>query len=211
MVCTRLAYRGPPTSSSLEPSTFHITFTENHCPKTSPTLSSTIRRLAEHSGTLDTRGLNILHRRFRGGKWHSRGRVHHQPHSVRLPDGSTAFQAELGAILCALQHAKHHPATTVNIFTDNLAALQAITNFATKDNRIFIPSIQHLLQNLHIDDTHTNLVWIPGHSGIQGNERADNAACMAASDPTITFPVTPSYITIKTLLHSVATDESERA
>ena len=60
------------------------------------------------------------------------------------------------------------------IFTDSASVLSALERGSCKD-----PNIQKLYQltSLHINqDQQLTICWIPGHSGIKGNEIADRLA-----------------------------------
>ncbi|KAG0712954.1 Gag-Pol polyprotein [Chionoecetes opilio] len=94
-------------------------------------------------------------------------------HSCRITDGVSAFQAELTAIQCALEHARTLRDGAINIFTDSLSSLEALDHLSLKDNVLLLSSIYHLFQRLAAHNNTITLYWVPGHVGIAGNERAD--------------------------------------
>ena len=109
----------------------------------------------------------------------------------RLPSGSSVLQTELVAILGALLHSLQSPADTV-IHTDSLSAIQTLSHCDIKDNVKLTTHILHLAASLRAHGYSATLSWIPSHTGISGNERADAAARQAASLEQAPFPVVPS-------------------
>ena len=96
---------------------------------------------------------------------------------LRLPDGTTVFQAEVAAIAEAaatLTGMCNESMKYVKIFVDSQAALAAIANpYVT--SCIVAEAIEKL--NTLADLTRSvTLVWIPAHKGYEGNERADALA-----------------------------------
>ena len=98
------------------------------------------------------------------------------PTSLSAPCGelSSNFRAEVTALSLAASHLnaqKEAPKPTV-FLTDSLAALQALE--ATDPDQ----SLKDLKQQLNSLSRKTTVVlqWIPAHSGIKGNEKADRLA-----------------------------------
>ena len=60
------------------------------------------------------------------------------------------------------------------IFSDSLSALQALGKFKT-DHPLLI-QIQEFLHKIDADQKEIVFMWVPGHSGIRGNESAYRAA-----------------------------------
>lgn len=103
------------------------------------------------------------------------GRNPHVRTSASLGKYTTIFQAEVYAIdLCAqLLHQKQYRRKTIKIFTDSQAAVKAIASHRCKSKTVWCcqASLNELAKNNQVA-----IVWIPGHSNMEGNERADSLA-----------------------------------
>ena len=117
----------------------------------------------------------------------------------RLPDGSSSTQAELVAILLALQHAVEVGGAGVVIHSDSAGALQALSCPPVRDNINLLTSIHVLLDVLHTAGRRVDFSWLPSHAGIAGNEAADRAANEAALLPAPTHHIPPSISQCKRL------------
>ena len=95
------------------------------------------------------------------------------------------YTAELAALYLAVKQLwNHHECLTGRIYTDSQAAVKAIDQPRRQSGQAIIRDI---LDN--IDETISNyphlqieIVWIPGHAKIEGNEIADKEAKRAAQD-----------------------------
>ena len=78
--------------------------------------------------------------------------------------------------------------SNVVIFTDSISALQALMNEqdTSKETSKLALNLNNLMIKHQIDVV---LQWIPGHSGINGNERADTLAKQGANLPQPDVPV----------------------
>ena len=81
--------------------------------------------------------------------------------------------------------------SNIVIFTDSLSTLQALGSGTdvTKDFTHLVWALHNIISRHHVKEV---LQWIPSHTGIPGNERADELAKRGASLPQIETPVTYS-------------------
>ncbi|XP_059157881.1 uncharacterized protein LOC131942166 [Physella acuta] len=82
---------------------------------------------------------------------------------LRITDGASIFTAELTAILMAL--------TSISIITNALSALQAIKGGECCRDDI-VEEILHKCTEIKQSGRSVQMIWIPSHVGIQGNENA---------------------------------------
>ena len=118
----------------------------------------------------------------------------------RLNNGLSIFSAELYAILMALLYVadfQNIPSDVV-ILTDSRSALQSL-HYPKKNRKDLAIKIQTIVHQLSNKDCHVSMQWIPSHTGIYGNERADRAAKSGAnlSDVTNDIGLTLSEATSK--------------
>ena len=101
--------------------------------------------------------------------------------TLRLPDKSSIFKAEMYALLIAFQQIERSSQKHFIIFSDSKSALQAPQSKDWTN-----PLILQLLEQHHFLSTvlakTIHLCWIPGHVGIKGNELADRAVKDATND-----------------------------
>ena len=88
--------------------------------------------------------------------------------SVRLPNNTSIFQAELPAIMLAIRLIRKRKEKNFIIFCDSMSSLQALNRF-----KLELDLIQKILK----DYSHLTaigkivmLCWIPSHVNIPGNE-----------------------------------------
>lgn len=111
----------------------------------------------------------------------------------RLDINCTVFQAELLGIMMAVEWIEQHAncTSTYAIHVDSKAAILAAANKRT--THPLAVKIRQALTTLKSTKKIT-LHWIKGHSGLQGNERADYLARIAASyRTTIDYKSTPLH------------------
>ncbi|UYV63077.1 hypothetical protein LAZ67_2003064 [Cordylochernes scorpioides] len=99
-----------------------------------------------------------------------------QPVLLRLHPDCTAFQAELLAIRWTVRLVEEgYSREEITIASDCKSALSAICTSGPVRSTLVAEIIPALNTNQNV-----NLCWVPGHCGIDGNERADRAAKNAA-------------------------------
>ncbi len=96
----------------------------------------------------------------------------------RLSNNSSIYSAELVAILMALEWIEEVKPTDAIVFSDCKSAITAIGKF-DQDNKVIL-DIQRLYNSLKSQSTNVEIIWIPSHIGIYGNEWADLAAKKAS-------------------------------
>ena len=102
----------------------------------------------------------------------------------RLPDDTSIFIAELHAILIALKFIHHHNLRKACVCSDSRSALESIIH--SSFNQYIKIQLFNIHQTLIENGTQIKFLWVPGHTGIHGNEVADRKAKEALSLPNIT-------------------------
>ncbi|XP_074030324.1 uncharacterized protein [Leptinotarsa decemlineata] len=122
-------------------------------------------------------------------------------YTYRLPSFSSIYSGEVFAILSALQYCRRSVGDHV-IFTDSLSAVLGIQQLYPKNALLLL--IKTELGKLLQDGKHIEIVWIPSHMGITGNERAYSEAREAISNPNCReiqrVPYQDVYLQIKELI-----------
>ena len=131
---------------------------------------------------------------------------------LRLGGQATVFQAEVYAIEnCAtkLVHQKIK-GRSIAICSDSQAALKALDS--TTVSTVLVGRCRDRLNALVEMGNAVRLIWCPGHSGIQGNERADQLANQGSDlDRTRKDPTTPvALATFRTAVRKWIADEWEK-
>jgi len=119
----------------------------------------------------------------------------------KLPACTSIFSAEAWALYQALIMVESSGKLKAVIFSDSRSVLDAVSSFSTKvcDNYL-IPLFRSKFHSLSASGFCIQLVWIPSHVGIRGNEMADLAAKRAAMNgrkPKFKVPHTALYSSIK--------------
>ena len=96
----------------------------------------------------------------------------------KCPPESSVFTGEAVALLEAILFTHSHDIKQTVIFTDSLSCLMALKGnpFHSRLGSSIVLRIREELYSCHLKDLDVTLVWIPGHSGISGNESADSCA-----------------------------------
>ncbi|GBO13043.1 hypothetical protein AVEN_215255-1 [Araneus ventricosus] len=103
--------------------------------------------------------------------------------STRLSLRNTDFQAEILALLKAVEHAVSLPTQQQTVLVDNQASINSAAN--PKSHNSIARKIFKLLHS----HPHIRVSWIKAHAGYRGNEEVDRLAKEAAE--TENFPETP--------------------
>ena len=112
--------------------------------------------------------------------------------SIRLPDYTTVYQAEVLAIRLAMIEVRQHLTEEdryVKIFSDSQAALKSLAK-----NKIKSHVVGQTLREFNITGALTDrlqLDWIKAHSNHEGNERADELARNSVYVSNVFFDIQP--------------------
>lgn len=98
--------------------------------------------------------------------------------SFKCPPFASVFSGEALALLEAILYVKSHNLNNSIIFSDSKSCLQAILSnpFRSTSRFPLILKIKQVLFECHNLGVNIILAWIPGHSGIPGNESVDSWA-----------------------------------
>ena len=121
---------------------------------------------------------------------------------TRLTNNTSIYIAELHAVyqaLCLIQQQGIHRAV---ICTDSRSVVQSIQTENSCSS--LLTHILNIHQELSNGDTQIIFLWVPGHSDIYGNERADRFAKEALFIPNITH-LDVEYASLKTSIRQVMT------
>ncbi|XP_043257650.1 uncharacterized protein LOC122400322 [Colletes gigas] len=110
-----------------------------------------------------------------------------------LPKLVSIFTAEAYAILETLKHASINNLKNVAIFSDSMSVMKALETSNSNNSHEIITKIQEAYTELDKNyNTDINIIWIPSHQGIPGNEEADAAAkeatILSPTETTVPIP-----------------------
>ena len=102
--------------------------------------------------------------------------------SWSLSSTSSVFTAELTAIWKALSSFRHTEYELISIITDSRSAAQAVKNYRSSSS----PLVSAIVEEIYCyasAGTKVELIWIPSHCKIVGNEIADQLARQGLTSP----------------------------
>ena len=100
---------------------------------------------------------------------------------ARISFLASIFTAEALSIALAIEYIHSNNIQQAIIFTDPISTLQALSHPTNILSSPHASRIKVLLSELEARGHSVVLVWIPGHAGIHGNEKADELAKKATS------------------------------
>lgn len=108
-----------------------------------------------------------------------------QKESIGWSSTASVLGAELVAIAEAIDYAwRHITDTLLVVMSDSQHALRAIAQgYGHGSKQAQVARITRSLQRLDEKGVHTNFRWVPAHAGVEGNERADQAAKEVSRQP----------------------------
>ena len=93
---------------------------------------------------------------------------------------ATVYAAELLGILYSIITAVTAKGVkTVTLFVDNQAAIQSVHSPGGQSGQMILRQVIHFISVLQKRGVSIEICWIPAHTGVQGNERADLIAKQA--------------------------------
>jgi ribonuclease HI len=110
--------------------------------------------------------------------------------SMRLPDNSSIYSAELSAIFLALKLVYQSRSGTFLIVSDSLSSIYSLASM--KLTHPMLAEIHDLHSKLVREGKSITFLWVPSHVGIRGNTAVDTAAKDALGlDPSELNPYVP--------------------
>ena len=110
------------------------------------------------------------------GSWRTQG--------FPLGKGREVFDAELLGVVQALQLAeKMGDQRPVTILLDSQAAIARLRHTQPGPGQALVVQAHAIAKKLHAQGHQPTVQWVPGHAGVEGNERADQVAKQAANKP----------------------------
>jgi ribonuclease HI len=87
---------------------------------------------------------------------------------IRLQSPFSIFNAEAEAINTSINMTRASEQSKRVILSDLLSCLTALNEMKKMDN----PKVMKMMNQIHRENEHLILMWVPGHAGIQRNEKA---------------------------------------
>jgi len=125
--------------------------------------------------------------------------VYNKRYAITLTQTSSSFSSELYAILHVLYWLFTCKYMKALILTYTLSALQTIDT-ENWDKHSFTNKIHFLSSNLRTEGYGVVFMWVPGHSGIRGNDMADSLTKLTSSSTLMHTPTRTPIEKLHTLL-----------
>ncbi|XP_020297469.1 uncharacterized protein LOC109861999 [Pseudomyrmex gracilis] len=105
-------------------------------------------------------------------------------HHERIGSRSGVYEAEARGVLCALEYVDEFGFSLAAVASDSLSVMRSL---GSPDPKGLHSDTLYLIKKLDLklrrSNVHVLFVWIPGHRGIGGNDRADKYAKLSLSLP----------------------------
>ena len=103
--------------------------------------------------------------------------------TAQVPAGryTSSFHAELVAIRKALDIVDQQGFNSANIYTDSQSVVKFLESGPQAVKTALTNEIWNLLSKLSTNEKEIRIVWVPGHAGLEGNEKVDEIAKNATS------------------------------
>ncbi|XP_020298498.1 uncharacterized protein LOC109862773, partial [Pseudomyrmex gracilis] len=125
-------------------------------------------------------------------------------HYERINSNSTIFDAEVRGVICALEYLKDFGFPRVVIASDSLSVIMCLGSTDLRGvHSPLVYQIKELVLGLKDDGVSIKLVWVPGHCGVLGNEKADKYAKLSLALPEPSFG---SELEVSSLFPSLRSD-----
>ena len=123
--------------------------------------------------------------------------------SLRISDNTSVFTGEMTAIKIALAKieaiSKETEIKNFTIYTDSLSSTQAISSRSCFAQPNLLIDILEMATSINAI---INIVWVPSHIGISGNETADSLAYLATQKPDIDINIPKTIVDFKPITNS---------
>lgn len=115
-------------------------------------------------------------------------------YQLRSTDHHAVYEADITGLILAIHIAIEWPSLKrLTIFTDCMQVVRALDSKSLQSRLYHFSHLESSFEKLHQKDNgiEIDICWVPAHSGVIGNERADSEAKMAAklgSSPATRLP-----------------------